>query len=117
MNPEAVLPRLNQSCTSKVSQMPRNLRLWATDDRHEVADARFATAKQVQDSQARSVRERPAHNVNTIGCRQGHIRLSVCTGTQMSNVAYATTDRIVAYLKIDYRIGESPLTNRSVLGP
>ena len=87
MHPQAVLPRLNQACASEVSQMSRNLWLGATHDGHEIADARLAPTEQVQDAQSRSIRERSEHEINAIGYGQKHIRISVCNGGEMSNIA------------------------------
>ena len=66
VHPKPILPRLHQPRPAQVCQMPGHLRLWNIQNIHQIANAGFPGAKQVEQTQPRTIRECPKHHINPV---------------------------------------------------
>ena len=81
VHPLAFAPSLNNPRASEVSEVPRYLRLWSSQDLHKVADADLLVAHEVEKPKASAVSQRLKESFQVIGLFSHHvlcIRLDAC---------------------------------------
>ena len=88
MHPFSFAPGSHNTCTSQISQMSRNFGLALPQYLHEIADAHFLAAQQVQKPQAGAIGERRKQKCQIIGFRRLIHNFIICALTDTSRREY-----------------------------
>jgi len=70
--PRRALPNFDETGTAQVCKVPRRRWLGHSQRSHQVADAHLAVLQETEDSQPRSVRERPKEPIDGDTCLLKH---------------------------------------------